>query len=81
MIIKSFLLSCRSQDRPKRQLGLVALGLASVLGYGASQFQINHINGIIQELKQNSLHRDNTIQITKSAVEFNSKTLVKLGRM
>ena len=81
MIIKSFLRSYKSQHRPKRQIGLVAFGLASALGYGANRLQINHINGIIRELKQDSLHKDNRIDIIKSAVEFNSKTLIKLDRM
>ena len=81
LIIQSFLHSYRTYDRVSRQIGLIALGLASALGYGANQIQIQHIKSIIKDLKKGSLHRDNKIAFIESAVDFNSKTLVKLERV
>ena len=50
-IISSFLRNYKTQSRSKRQVGLIAEGLASVLGFGINQWQIQHINDMVNDLK------------------------------
>ena len=60
---------------------MIAVDLASVLGYGINQYQIQHINDVVKDLQLESLHRDNKIGILESTVDFNTKTIDKLQRV
>ena len=46
-----------------------------------NQYQLQHINSVVNDLKSKSLHRDSKIDMLESTVNFNSRTIDKLQRM
>ena len=49
--MSSFLKNYKTVNRNKRQVGVLAVGLGAILGFGINEWQIQHINNVIIDLK------------------------------
>ena len=79
--MSSFLNNYKTVNRNKRQVGILAVGLGAILGFGINEWQIQHINSVISDLKSESIHRDSKIKILETTVYYNSKMVYKLQRV
>ena len=78
MIIGSFLDNYKSINRIKRQIGLIAAGLASVVGFGVNEICIEQINSVLADIKKDNTHNEGRLNILENTIRYNSHALTNL---
>ena len=77
MIIGSFLDNYKSINRTKRQIGLIAAGLASVVEFGVNEIRIEQINLVLTDIKKDNTHNEGRLNILENTIHMHCQIYIK----